>query len=211
MGCLDSRDGLVVILFMMLTKYDKFCISTKSGYSIYNPKITQTNLSINQLIGAVDESIYSTQIGGKVFWFVGNYYITNQQKYIFRYKLDDDWNYNNGKSNFEISGMKSGTYDILEFIDRDLNISKQKVKLKVLKPWYLRSKIAIPLYGGTLILFIITIFSVLQFLKKREESEALKEADIKRQYEKWKKLEVSNGHATRWNTWCIKFRYCHTY
>ena len=188
-GSLDSRDGLVsnTVYDVNQINGEKFCISTKSGYSIYNPKITQTNLSINQLIGAVgSESIYSTQIGGKVFFDLSVIdYITNQQKYIFRYKLDDDWNYNNGKSNFEISGMKSGTYDILlEFIDRDLNISKQKeVKLKVLKPWYLRSKIAIPLYGGTLILFIITIFSVLQFLKKRKESEALKEADIKRQYE----------------------------
>ena len=65
-----------------------------------------------------------------------------------------------------------------------MNISETKeIKLKVLKPWYLRTSIAIPLYGGTLILLITTIYSLFKYLRKRRHVEYLKEKDIQRQYE----------------------------
>ena len=188
-GSIDSRDGLVNNTVFDVTEMDNgnYLISTKSGYSIYNPKITQTRLSLNQVIGATKKgNTYSVQEGNKIYCELSPIdYITNPLKYIYRYNLGDGWNYSYGNSNFEIHTSQSGSYNVdLEFIDRDLNLStKESIKLHVLKPWYLRKNIAIPLYGGTIILLIITIISFLQFLKKRKESESLKEANLKRQYE----------------------------
>ncbi|MAJ43354.1 MAG: hypothetical protein CMF96_01235 [Candidatus Marinimicrobia bacterium] len=186
---LDSRDGLVnnTVYHVYIARNGDSVVSTKSGYSIYSPKTTNSNIKINQIIGATkNRNSFSVQEGNKVFINLSPVdYITNPQKYIFRYNLGNEWQYSFGNTNIEINAYKSGTYNInVEFIDRDLNVSEsEKVKLVVLKPWYLRTNIAVPLYGGTLILLITTIFSLLQFFKKRKESEALKEADLKRQYE----------------------------
>ena len=85
----------------------------------------------------------------------------------------------------ECKAEQSGNFNIkMEFIDRDLNISETKeIKLNVLKPWYLRTNIALPLYGGALILLLTTIYSLFKYLRKRRHVEYLKKKEIQRQYD----------------------------
>lgn len=186
---IDSRDGLINNSVNEVYQLDSstFIISTQKGYSVYTQRKTNNNMNINQVIGAQkNKNNYTVQENQNIYIDLSpTDYLTHPKKYQFRYKDDDIWRTISGSSTINYFTSNSGKKDIeIQFIDRDLNYSKElQLNLNVLKPWYLRANIAIPLYGGTLILLVTTIFSLSQYLKKRRESESLKEADIKRQYE----------------------------
>ena len=186
---IDSRDGLVNnSVYHVKQKSDKkYIISTGSGYSLYTPKQINPYLSLNQILGANKSGEHFTvQENNKIYIDISPVdYITNPKKYKFRYNIGGNWEYKIGQSNIEIDASKSGSYNVkLEFIDRDLNVSKPEfIILDVLKPWYLRTNIAIPLYGGTLILILTTLYSFFIYTKKRKHVEYLKEKDLQRQYD----------------------------
>lgn len=185
---LDTRDGLVNNSVNEVYQADNktYVISTQNGYSVYIKRQTNNELKINQVIGAqkIDE-IYTSQENQHIYIDLSpTDYITHPKKYNFRYKVNGHWEDMSGSSTINFFTANSGKNDFeIQFIDRDLNYSDvQYMSVKVLKPWYLRPNIAIPLYGGTLILLVTTIVSLLQYFNKRKESESLKEADLKRQY-----------------------------
>ena len=184
---IDTRDGLVsnTIYDVYQKDKNKFIFSTQKGYSIYERRETNNKLIINQVIGAQKRgNNYTVPENSNTIIDISPIdYITDSRKYIIRYKTDDLWEYSTGYSEIEYYTSNSGINEFnIQFIDRDLNFSAiEKMELDVLKPWYLRPKIAIPLYSGSLILIITTLFSLIQYLKKRKESELLKEAELKRQ------------------------------
>ena len=144
--------------------------------------ITNNILNINKIIGSKKEGLhYSIQENNEIYFDISPIdYITDPRKFIYRFDFGDGWEYSIGNSNIEYKTKQSGTIKLkIEFIDRDMNISETKeIKLKVLRPWYFRTNIAIPLYGGTLILLITTSYSLFKYFRKRRHVEYLKEKDM---------------------------------
>ena len=129
-------------------------------------------------------SIYTSQQNSKIYIELFPIdYITDPKKHKFRYKDNGTWNDVFGSNTIKYFTSNSGTNIIeIQYVDRDLNYSDiKKVRIDVLKPWFLRTNVEIPLYGGTLILLIITCYSLFNYINKRRHVEYLKEKELERQ------------------------------
>ena len=187
-----------MVIFCYLAKISKYeyLVSGDLGYSIYTKRNNKPFFNISNVKGAkLKNEEYTVPLNSSIYIQLKPIdYITNPNKFSYRYRDSSnyEWIYFRTNSEIEYNCKNSDVSQLeIQYIDRDGNISDSEfVNLNILKPWYIRFEIVVPLYGSIFILLITTIYAFYIYFKKRKHVDFLKEKEIIRQREELEKARA---------------------
>lgn len=187
---IGTEDGFSIIDRKKLTnKTENFKIAIRNVY-VTNSRDSIVNGYI-QHINSDNVPEFDSKHNSVRFEYVGTEY-RSENSMLYSYKLDNfesEWSEFSAVNNKEFTQLSSGTYTFRVRAKNLYNsqIAETAYTFTILPPWYLSSP-AFVVYGFFLLLIIYLLVRYIQFHSEKgaREMEAVKEAELKEQEERFK-------------------------
>ena len=198
---LKETDGLISNTIGAIISGDKgqMIIGGNSGLSIFTKSDVPFKIHFDNILTPKAEisfdALGTSEIGGIVddrFYMTANPLVYNPANADIRYRTRiqkvrskeiGPWSKTQLSPQISFIPEKVGSYEFqIQALDNRLILSDiATIPFNIGRIWYLDPKIAIPFWGGILLLFGFSIFTYINYLKKSKEAKDLKNAEIERQ------------------------------